>query len=675
MLLVFSSAAIAQTSSFTYQGKLTDGGSPANGTYDLTFRLFNAATDGSQVGTDQVKDDVTVSNGVFTVVLNFGAAAFAPGGATHLEISVRSGSSTGSYTLLTPRQPITSSPYAIQSINFSGALGGDVSGGQSTSTVSGLQNRAVASTAPTSGQVLTWNGGSSQWEPGTPSSGTPGPGSTHYIQNGTSQQPGSNFNISNDGVVGGNFTVVGTITGSGAGVTNLNPANISPGTAPINIAGSAAKSMNVTSGDSPSVAGLTTLVLEYPTPSSVSNLTNGTVGQCVTLIVAGQQITIGSSGNFRLTDNWFGQINDALTVCRHVTNGVEVWIEQSRSNNAPSVQMLVGGGPNGTIYVGTDSFFSCTGSCSVQPPPRIGTRKMLTAIPNPGYVFTGWTGGGCSGTDPCFLLITEATSIGATFTRQSYDVTVTKSGSATGTVTSVPGNINCGATCTTTLPGDSVVQLLVAPGPNAYLAGWTGPPGCTLPSCVFQLTSNSVATVKFDLIPRDLTIIKNGTGGSLGSVTSNPTGINCGFQCTWNFPHGSLVQLTAVPGSNNNFVGWSDPSCPGNSPTCTVTMDTSRTLTATFTLDQFPLTIEKQGTGAGYVGGPASIDCGPTCTAMFDYNTVVNLRADAANGSVFAGWSGDCAGSGTTCQVTMSSARYVYAIFDTAGLAAGGKRP
>ena len=67
-------AARAQTTAFTYQGRLNDSATPANGSYDLQFTLFDDG--GTQIGTTQTLEDVTVANGVFTVQLDFGAAAF-----------------------------------------------------------------------------------------------------------------------------------------------------------------------------------------------------------------------------------------------------------------------------------------------------------------------------------------------------------------------------------------------------------------------------------------------------------------------------------------------------------------------------------------------------------------------------------------------------------------------
>jgi hypothetical protein len=122
--LVVTIVANAQGTAFTYQGKLTDAGNPANGTYDLQFKLFDSPTvgTGAQQGSTITNPTVQVTAGIFTVTLDFSASVFT-GPLRHLEIGVRPAGNSNPYTVLSPRQTITSSPYAIQTIN-SQQLGG-----------------------------------------------------------------------------------------------------------------------------------------------------------------------------------------------------------------------------------------------------------------------------------------------------------------------------------------------------------------------------------------------------------------------------------------------------------------------------------------------------------------------------------------------------------------------
>jgi len=96
---------------FTYQGRLTDGEQPADGTYDLLFNLYVEETDTTPIDNVEV-GDVAVSQGLFTAQVDFGEGAFR-GEQRYLEIGVRPGNSEGEYVLLTPRQRLLSTPYAL----------------------------------------------------------------------------------------------------------------------------------------------------------------------------------------------------------------------------------------------------------------------------------------------------------------------------------------------------------------------------------------------------------------------------------------------------------------------------------------------------------------------------------------------------------------------------------
>ncbi len=113
LLCAYAFSATAQNTSFTYQGRLLDNGTPANGIYDLRFNLFAAETSGVALGDPFSQLAIPTSNGLFTVALDFGAAVFM-GGDRWLEVSVRTNGDAGPYTTLVPRQPITSTPYACR---------------------------------------------------------------------------------------------------------------------------------------------------------------------------------------------------------------------------------------------------------------------------------------------------------------------------------------------------------------------------------------------------------------------------------------------------------------------------------------------------------------------------------------------------------------------------------
>ena len=185
-----------QTTAFTYQGQLSSAGQPATGSYDLQFALFGVASGGAPIGSTQTVTAVPVSNGVFTVQLDFGVSAF-PGADRYLEIGVRP-AGTGSYITLAPRQQISSTPYAIRTLS---AMTADA---LSSACVGCVTNAQIASVA---GSKVT----------GTiPTTSLP-TGSGNYIQNSTAPQVGANFNISGNGTVGGNLTVTGTLNANVSG--------------------------------------------------------------------------------------------------------------------------------------------------------------------------------------------------------------------------------------------------------------------------------------------------------------------------------------------------------------------------------------------------------------------------------------------------------------------------
>lgn len=111
---ILSVPAAALDTAFSYQGRLSDAGSPADGDYDFQFILYTAEIGGSQVGPILYGDDVQVIDGYFTIFLDFGAGVF-DGSALWIEVQVKDGASTGGYTPLAPRQAVMPSPYSLYS--------------------------------------------------------------------------------------------------------------------------------------------------------------------------------------------------------------------------------------------------------------------------------------------------------------------------------------------------------------------------------------------------------------------------------------------------------------------------------------------------------------------------------------------------------------------------------
>lgn len=181
------------TNVFTYQGELKTGGSPANGAYDMRFRLYDAATIGNQISGMEVHDGVSnpvipVVDGLFAVKLDFGSVF--NGTALWLEIDVRPDGPTA-YTTLQPRQPLCATPYASYALASASAVNAD--------TLDGQHGSFYQNAANLTGGFL----------PSGRLSGTYGLVVTLS-------------NTANN--------ITGTFTGNGAGLNSLNASNIASGT-------------------------------------------------------------------------------------------------------------------------------------------------------------------------------------------------------------------------------------------------------------------------------------------------------------------------------------------------------------------------------------------------------------------------------------------------------------
>lgn len=171
LLLPFVSTGKGQTAVFTYQGRLTDGAIAAHGTYDFRFRLFNGSENPITPNLDIT--NVSIVNGIFTVELSFGPSLFG-GEERFLEVSVKKPAEP-EYTLLSPRQRITSTPYSMKSLN-------------SDTSDNALNLDGVPAVEFTQNS-----------DPRLSDTRDPNPGSPNYIQNTATEQPDSKFNISGTG--------------------------------------------------------------------------------------------------------------------------------------------------------------------------------------------------------------------------------------------------------------------------------------------------------------------------------------------------------------------------------------------------------------------------------------------------------------------------------------------
>jgi len=271
---------------------------------------------------------------------------------------------------------------------------------------------------------------------------------------------------------------------------------------------------------------------------------------------------------------WSGPCSDTSPTCTFTVQG-DVTVGAAFDVQRVTVTVTVASADNGTgMVTGAPGALSCPGACSVSVDK--GTQITLTAAAQTDSVFVGWSVSACTGTGPCALTVNSDQNVIATFARQQ-SLVVARSGSGTGTVTSSPAGIACGSDCSEVYPPGTVVTLTAIAASGSRFAGWTGG-GCTgTGTCVVTVNAAMMVVAQFDRLCT-LTVARLGAGA--GTVTSNPSGISCGADCTEDYVCGTPVQLTAAP-NGSTFFGWSN-GCTGTGA-CSVTLTTSTTINATFT--------------------------------------------------------------------------------------------
>jgi alpha-tubulin suppressor-like RCC1 family protein len=162
--------------------------------------------------------------------------------------------------------------------------------------------------------------------------------------------------------------------------------------------------------------------------------------------------------------------------------------------------------------------------------------------------------------------------------KTSRTLSVGLAGTGSGRVTG--SGISCPGICSDSYPAGTTVTLTGAAGSGSSFAGWSGG-GCSgTGTCTVTMSSDRSVTATFATNPPPsytLTVALAGTGS--GSVTGS--GISCPGICSDSYPAGTMVTLTGAAGSGSSFAGWSGGGCSGTG-TCTVTMSSDQSVTATF---------------------------------------------------------------------------------------------
>jgi hypothetical protein len=170
----------------------------------------------------------------------------------------------------------------------------------------------------------------------------------------------------------------------------------------------------------------------------------------------------------------------------------------------------------------------------------------LTATPNAGSRFVGWTGA-CTGTGPCNITINNTTNVTAIFGAATYSLSVVKTGTGSGTVSASNGVISCGASCSTPFTPQLGVSLNAVADADSVFMGWRGGNCSGTGLCVVSQQADTAITAVFvkgrlSTMPRtDLSadgradlLMSNVNGGTYALLMNGTTGVTGGYVVTNN---------------------------------------------------------------------------------------------------------------------------------------------
>lgn len=410
---------------------------------------------------------------------------------------------------------------------------------------------------------------------------------------------------------------------------------------------------------------------------------------------------------------WGGACSGTSLTC-------EVTMDQLRNVSAtflPSaytVQVSVTGAGSGSVTADPGPINDCTGSGA----GRAGAAGIcsgtytenalvtFTSTPAPGSRLQTWAGDltGCTPDptgDPVPAAITCPITGNRTVIAQyglEFPLTVTVTGTGSGSVSSGIGAISdctaTGGTCTDAYPQYLSVPLTATPTPGSTFTGWSGDttgcstnppdrPAAAAPNdvtneltiyCIMGAARTITATFTLDTPPPAVTYPLTVTVQGPGSVNSAPAGITgctaTAGDCTERYDAGTFVTLTATPSAGSTFLGWSGVTCQptiqSTASTCTVLMSQAQNAAAQFSVPVSVEIIAPPGSSGNRVSAPGVECTGGVCTSTLPPGSRITLTATPGPGQVFLGWGGVCAGTQSTCTITVEQLAQVQASFGVA---------
>ncbi|QQO57055.1 MAG: hypothetical protein N838_30585 [Thiohalocapsa sp. PB-PSB1] len=389
-----------------------------------------------------------------------------------------------------------------------------------------------------------------------------------------------------------NFAAMGSVIVGSSGMTI--PANTPPGTYWLGVEydpGVDGNSSNNDTDDWDALPIVVTAAPSYRLTVSKSGTGNGTVSStpsgidcgsdCNEDYTSGTSVTLSASPASDSTfGGWSGACSGSSPTCT-LTMSAARSVTAKFNKRTYRLSVTKSGTGTGTVE-SSPAGINCGTDCSEDY--TAGTSVTLKATPSGGSTFGGW-GGACSGSSTtCTLTMSAVRSVTARFDPPTirYRLSVTKSGSGTGTVESSPAGINCGSDCSEDYPDGTSVTLTATPLGGSTFGGWSGACSGSSTTCTLTMSAARSVTANFNPPnPQDHRLSVDKSGSGTGTVESSPSGINCGSDCSEDYPDGTSVTLTATPLGGSTFGGWSG-ACSGSSTTCTLTMSAPRSVTARF---------------------------------------------------------------------------------------------
>lgn len=297
-----------------------------------------------------------------------------------------------------------------------------------------------------------------------------------------------------------------------------------------------------------------------------------------------------------------------------------------------------------------------------------GSNIILKAVPQANYKFDGWSGG-CGGVGDCSLTMGVSNiSVTANFSAITYELTVEKDGTGSGTVVSSPAGINmvCNPSCgiaNYSYIKDTVVTLTATATGGSGLAGWVDCDSSPAPDkCVVTMSSNKPVRINFSPpAPVSYTVTTAVSAG--GTVTA--TGINCPGDCSESFVTGTAVTLSANQSAGYVFKRWAGDECNGSTnPSCAFTVNSAKNVAAEFAFI-WQLRITLAGGSGNVTTNPVGTSCGANCYEFAD-GLSVSMTATGAAGYNFKNWTVEAASCGSTnpCSITMTANKNVTVNFE-----------